>query len=72
MQVIFANAATFIRRSVNLDKLVIAIDQLHWFSEERDSFGDPYEGILQENAEKTKYGAGQYFTPRVLIGVSCT
>ncbi len=69
VQAIFANAATFIREPVNLDKLVAAIDDLHWFSEERDSFGDLYEGLLQKNAEETKRGAGQYFTPRVLIDV---
>ncbi|HEY8065112.1 MAG TPA: N-6 DNA methylase, partial [Methylosinus sp.] len=67
VQAIFANAATFIREPVNLDKLVAAIDDLHWFTEERDSFGDLYEGLLQKNAEETKRGAGQYFTPRVLI-----
>jgi type I restriction enzyme M protein len=69
VQAIFANAATFIQKPINLDKLVTAIDELHWFSEERDSFGDLYEGLLQKNAEETKRGAGQYFTPRVLIGV---
>jgi type I restriction enzyme M protein len=69
VQAIFANAATFIREPVNLEKLVTAIDELHWFSEERDSFGDLYEGLLQKNAEETKRGAGQYFTPRVLISV---
>lgn len=31
------------------------------------TFGDLYEGLLQKNAEETKRGAGQYFTPRVLI-----
>jgi type I restriction enzyme M protein len=69
VQAIFANAATFIREPVNLDRLVTAIDELHWFSKERDSFGDLYEGLLQKNAEETKRGAGQYFTPRVLIGM---
>jgi type I restriction enzyme M protein len=29
--------------------------------------GDIYEGILEKNAEDTKSGAGQYFTPRPLI-----
>ena len=67
VQAVFANAATFIREPVNLDKLVAAIDDLHWFTEERNSFGDLYEGLLQKNAEETKRGAGQYFTPRVLI-----
>lgn len=66
---IFQNAATVIREPVNLRKLIDAIDGLHWFSEERDAFGDTYEGLLQKMAEETKRGAGQYFTPRVLIEV---
>ena len=32
-----------------------------------DVKGDIYEGLLQKNAEDTKSGAGQYFTPRALI-----
>lgn len=64
---IFLNASTFIRTPVNLDTLIKTIDELDWYSAERDSFGDLYEGLLQKNAEETKRGAGQYFTPRVLI-----
>ncbi|WP_261318974.1 N-6 DNA methylase [Rhizobium leguminosarum] len=67
VQEIFDNASTFIREPQNLTTLVTAIDELDWFSEERDQFGDLYEGLLQKNAEETKRGAGQYFTPRVLI-----
>lgn len=66
---IFQNATTIIREPANLRRLIEAIDGLHWFSEERDSFGDTYEGLLQKMAEETKRGAGQYFTPRVLIEV---
>lgn len=66
---IFQNAATIVREPANLRKLIDAIDGLHWFSEERDAFGDTYEGLLQKMAEETKRGAGQYFTPRVLIDV---
>lgn len=69
VQEIFDNASTFIREPQNLTTLVTAIDELDWFSEERDQFGDLYEGLLQKNAEETKRGAGQYFTPRVLIDV---
>ena len=29
--------------------------------------GDAYEGLLEKNAQDTKSGAGQYFTPRPLI-----
>jgi len=67
VQQIFDNASTFIREPQNLTTLVTAIDELDWFSDERDQFGDLYEGLLQKNAEETKRGAGQYFTPRVLI-----
>jgi len=67
VQEIFDNASTFIREPQNLTTLVTAIDELDWFSDERDQFGDLYEGLLQKNAEETKRGAGQYFTPRVLI-----
>ncbi len=66
---IFQNASTILREPVNLRRLIDAIDGLHWFSEERDAFGDTYEGLLQKMAEETKRGAGQYFTPRVLIEV---
>lgn len=66
---IFQNAATIVREPANLRKLIDAIDALHWFSAERDAFGDAYEGLLQKMAEETKRGAGQYFTPRVLIQV---
>jgi len=66
---IFQNATTIVREPANLRKLIDAIDGLHWFSEERDAFGDAYEGLLQKMAEETKRGAGQYFTPRVLIEV---
>jgi type I restriction enzyme M protein len=40
-----------------------------------DVKGDAYEGLLEKNAQDTKSGAGQYFTPRPLIqamvDVSC-
>ena len=32
-----------------------------------DVKGDAYEGLLEKNAQDTKSGAGQYFTPRALI-----
>ena len=32
-----------------------------------DVKGDAYEGLLEKNAQDTKSGAGQYFTPRSLI-----
>ena len=38
-----------------------------WVTLDADTKGDIYEGILEKNAEDTKSGAGQYFTPRALI-----
>ena len=32
-----------------------------------DVEGDAYEGLLEKNAQDTKSGAGQYFTPRPLV-----
>ena len=32
-----------------------------------DVKGDAYEGLLERNAQDTKSGAGQYFTPRAII-----
>lgn len=66
---IFAKSSTAIREPDNLAKLIMQIDSIGWLSESRNSFGDLYEGILERNAEEAKRGAGQYFTPRVLVDV---
>lgn len=67
VQAIFANAATSFRHPRNLRKVVVDIDGLDWFSAKTEGLGDLYEGLLEKNAEETKSGAGQYFTPRPLI-----
>lgn len=64
---IFNNASTFIRKPATLDKLVTEIDKLDWYSAKAEGLGDMYEGLLEINATEKKSGAGQYFTPRVLI-----
>jgi type I restriction enzyme M protein len=43
------------------------IDALDWYSAKSEGLGDLYEGLPEKNAEETKSGAGQYFTPRPLI-----
>ena len=43
------------------------IDEAQWVTMGADVKGDIYEGLLEKNAEDTKSGAGQYFTPRALI-----
>jgi type I restriction enzyme M protein len=67
VQAIFANATTSFRQPRNLRTVVEAIDALDWYSAKSEGLGDLYEGLLEKNAEETKSGAGQYFTPRALI-----
>ena len=47
--------------------IVDLIDKETWVSMSADVKGDAYEGLLEKNAQDTKSGAGQYFTPRPLI-----
>ena len=67
VQEIYANANSFVKKPVTLNKLVEEIDKLDWYSAKEEGLGDLYEGLLQKNAEEKKSGAGQYFTPRPLI-----
>jgi len=67
VQAIFANASTSLRQPRNLARLVESIDALDWYSAQDEGLGDLYEGLLEKNANELKSGAGQYFTPRVLI-----
>lgn len=67
---IYADASTSLRKPVNFNTLVQAIDQLDWYEEsDRDVMGDIYESLLEKNAGEKKSGAGQYFTPRPLINI---
>ena len=47
--------------------VVDLIDAENWSAMGADVKGDAYEGLLEKNAQDTKSGAGQYFTPRALI-----
>lgn len=66
---IYQGAATNIDEPKNLEKIITAIDGLDWFSAREEGLGTLYEGLLEKNANEKKSGAGQYFTPRVLIDV---
>ncbi len=72
VQEIFANAASFIKKPTTLSTLVSNIDELDWYSAKEEGLGDLYEGLLEKNANEKKSGAGQYFTPRVLINIMVT
>ncbi len=64
---IFLKAQNKIQNPAMLYKIVNMIDGEKWTVLGADVKGDIYEGLLEKNAEDTKSGAGQYFTPRALI-----
>ena len=65
---IFGRAQNKFQDSAKLRRLVVdLIDKEDWSSMSADVKGDAYEGLLEKNAQDTKSGAGQYFTPRPLI-----
>ncbi|MGK8685414.1 N-6 DNA methylase [Bacillus cereus] len=66
---IYSNAATSIVEPKNLEKIIKSIDALDWYNAKEEGLGNLYEGLLEKNASEKKSGAGQYFTPRVLIDV---
>lgn len=66
---IYQGSATNIEEPKNLEKIITTIDGLDWYSAREEGLGNLYEGLLEKNANEKKSGAGQYFTPRVLIDV---
>ena len=69
VKAIFVDSSTSLREPATLEKLVTDLDNIDWYTDDKDDLGDMYEGLLQKNAGEKKSGAGQYFTPRVLIDV---
>ena len=65
--VIFRKAQNKIQDPAKLERLVELIDGETWIGMDIDIKGEIYEGLLEKNAQDTKSGAGQYFTPRPLI-----
>ena len=73
--VIFRKSQNKIQDPAKLERLIRLIDgdskdlgKVIWSGMDIDIKGEIYEGLLQKNAEDVKSGAGQYFTPRALIG----
>jgi type I restriction enzyme M protein len=64
---IFTKSQNKIQDPAKLYRLIDMIDEVQWIVMGADVKGDIYEGLLEKNAEDTKSGAGQYFTPRALI-----
>ncbi|WP_103028027.1 type I restriction-modification system subunit M [Salinibacter altiplanensis] len=65
--IIFGRAQNRIQNPARLRRLIDYIDEETWMGLDVDVKGDIYEGLLEKNAQDTKSGAGQYFTPRPLI-----
>jgi len=65
--VIFRKAQNRIQDPAKLERLIQLIDGETWIGLDIDVKGKIYEGLLEKNAQDTKSGAGQYFTPRPLI-----
>ncbi len=70
---IFAGSQSRFTNPVNLQKLIGVIDETEWTTIDTDVKAAAFEGLLEKAASEGKKGAGQYFTPRVLIRamVSC-
>jgi len=66
---IYSGARSNIDEPKNLEKIITSIDSLDWYSAKEEGLGNLYEGLLEKNANEKKSGAGQYFTPRVLIDI---
>jgi type I restriction enzyme M protein len=64
---IFTKSQNKIQDPSKLARVIAMIDEQQWSLLDVDVKGEIYEGLLEKNAEDTKSGAGQYFTPRPLI-----
>src|SRR6202011_5045367 len=64
---IYAGAQSRFSNPVNLKKLISLIDETEWTSLDVDVKAAAFEGLLEKAASEGKKGAGQYFTPRLLI-----
>jgi type I restriction enzyme M protein len=64
---IFAGAQSRFNNPANLQRLIGLIDEIEWTALEVDVKAAVFEGLLEKAANEGKKGAGQYFTPRLLI-----
>jgi len=64
---IFSGAISRFSNPVSLKRLIATIDETEWTSLNVDVKAHAYEGLLEKAASEGKKGAGQYFTPRILI-----
>lgn len=71
---IFAGALSRFHNPVSLKKIISLTDETEWTSLDIDVKAMAFEGLLEKAASEGKKGAGQYFTPRIVIQmiVKCT
>jgi type I restriction enzyme M protein len=64
---IFSGAVSRFNNPANLRRLIGLIDETEWTGLDVDVKAAVFEGLLEKAASEGKKGAGQYFTPRLLI-----
>ena len=64
---IYSGAQSRFTKPSSLKQLINSIDETDWTSLDVDIKAAAYEGLLEKSASEGKKGAGQLFTPRILI-----
>jgi type I restriction enzyme M protein len=64
---IFSGSQSRFTNPVSLQRLIHMIDETEWTAIDTDIKAAVFEGLLEKAASEGKKGAGQYFTPRLLI-----
>lgn len=64
---IFRDSSTNIRSERPLSRLLEGIDGIDWQNIAPSSVGEIYESLIAKNAQESRYGSGQYFTPRAVV-----
>jgi len=64
---IYSGAQSRFNNPVNLERMIGLIDETEWAALGVDVKAAVFEGLLEKAPSEGKKGAGQYFTPRLLI-----
>lgn len=64
---IFAGSQNRLRKPASFKQFLRVIDETEWTSLDVDVKAAAFEGLLEKAAAEGKKGAGQFFTPRLLI-----
>lgn len=72
LRAVFEGQETKLTSGRQLRRLVDGISNIDWYRRGQNVVGDIYEGLIEKNAAESRYGAGQYFTPRPLVDLMVT